>query len=398
MPSEFLDAAESIARGVVGDAIWHQERCNWVGVSMDPKEAWQPEYHALGPALYDGTAGIGLFLAQLAAVTGDAEARRTAVGAVRQSLARVGAYRSSGFHAGCLGVAWAAAQVAELLAVDELYEAARTVPPPLPDACPDLILGTAGTILAQLALGDHDAAITGGEHLLASAAITDHGWSWADPADPRRHHLCGVSHGTAGIAAALVELYAATGDDRCRAAAEGAFAYERSWLHEPSGTWPDLRIGGQRRGAAPRPSPPPTIASWCHGEAGIAITRLRAIDVLGPGPHEHVAETALETARRRLVATLPFEIDDLTLCHGAAGAAEALLCAGITDLPRDLGRAAIERFGATARWPCTPLGGTTPSLFRGLAGIGWFFLRLYDQDTPSPLAHPARLTAATAAA
>ena len=398
MSSEFLDAAESIARRVVADAIWHGGRCNWVGVSMDPKEPWQAEYHALEPNLYDGTAGIGLFLAQLAAVTGDPDARRAAIGALRQSLARAPAHRTPGLHAGCLGMAWAAARAAEVLDDDELHAGALTVPPPVQDACPDLILGTAGCVLARLALGDYDDAISGGDHLLATATITDHGWSWSDPAQPRRHHLCGVSHGAAGIAGALVELYAATGDNRFRIAAEGAFAYERSWLHEPSGTWPDLRIGGQRRGAAPRPNPPPTVASWCHGEAGIAITRLRAIEVLGPDPYEHDAAIAIETTRRELAATLPFDIADLTLCHGAAGAADALLCAGFIDLPIDLGHAALERYASTQRWPCTPLGGTTPALFRGLAGIGWFFLRLHDHEVPSPLAHPARLTAATAAA
>ena len=45
------------------------------------------EYHALGPSLYGGTAGVGLFLAQLANATGDGSFRRTAVGALRHATA-----------------------------------------------------------------------------------------------------------------------------------------------------------------------------------------------------------------------------------------------------------------------------------------------------------------------
>ncbi|HET8755573.1 MAG TPA: lanthionine synthetase LanC family protein, partial [Solirubrobacteraceae bacterium] len=114
MSCEFLAAAEAIARRVIADAIWHRDRCNWVGVSMDPKEAWRAEYQALEPNLYDGTAGVGLFLAQLAAVTGDRDAGRTARGALRQAVARAPAHRTPGLHGGCLGVAWAAGRAAEL--------------------------------------------------------------------------------------------------------------------------------------------------------------------------------------------------------------------------------------------------------------------------------------------
>jgi class II lanthipeptide synthase len=341
---------------------------------MDPKEAWQREYRALEPNLYDGTAGVGLFLGQLAALTGDDPARQTAVGALRQAVSRAPAHRAPGFHAGCLGIAWAAAATGEMLDDDQLRADAQTVPPPIADACPDVLLGTAGTILARLALDDPEDAISAGEQLLAGAAIGARGWSWADPAHPRRRHLCGLAHGAAGIGWALLELSAVTGDERFRAGAAGAFAYERS------------------RSRAP------LAASWCHGEAGIALSRLRASELLGREPYALEAEDANGAVRGELEAALAFDIDDLTLCHGAAGWADALLCAGFSDLPAAFGHTALERYGDSGRWPCTPLGGTTPSLFRGLSGIGWFFLRLHAAELPSPLTFPTRLTAATPAA
>ncbi len=403
MSSEFVDAAEAIGRDIVTGAIWHAGTCSWIGVSTDPAEAWRTEYRALGPSVYDGTAGVGLFLAELAVATGDAGARRTAVGALRHASRR--AERRAGFQAGSLGIAWAATRAAALLDEEELWEGARRLSaPPAADGCPDVVLGVAGSTLAQLALAavlDRpalvDEACAGGERLLALATVTRHGWSWASPDRPRRRPLCGLSHGAAGIGWALLELWAATGDERFRTGAEGAFAYERSWLDEDSGTWPDLRIGGQRRGARGR-GPSPTVGSWCHGEAGIAVTRLRAAELLGPEPYEAEAEIALDATRRDLEAAIPYEVEDLTICHGAAGSADVLLSGGHGAVAIDLGHAALERHAMTGRWPCGPLGGTSPSLFRGLAGIGWWYLRLHDPAIPSPLSAPIRLTPAPARA
>jgi lantibiotic modifying enzyme len=401
----FLDAAEAIGREIVADAIWHGERCSWVGVAADPKAAWQPEYRALEPNLYDGTAGVGLFLAELAAVTGDAAARRTSRGAMRQALSRARWSRQQGFHAGSLGIAWAVARAAVLLGDDELKEGARELPAaarPQTDACSDVVLGSAGSAVAKLLLAEMlddaglvEEALRTGERVLERARVDRHGWSWATPGQGYRRHLCGLSHGAGGIGWALLELFATSGDERFRDGAEGAFAYERSWLDAKSGTWPDLRIGGQRRGG--RWAPSPVRATWSHGEAGIALTRLRAIAVLGAGPYEEEARIALDTTQRHLAAALPYEIDDMTLSHGLGGAADVLLTGGRDDEPRQLGHVALERYGPSG-WPCGSGGGTTPALFRGASGIGWWFLRLHDPKRPSPLMLPMRLTRLPAAA
>ncbi len=408
MSSE-IAAADAIGRGITRDAVWYSGLCSWMGALVNPAQPHRLEYGALGPSLYDGTAGVGLFLAQLSAVTDDQDARRTAGGALRHAVVRAhnaSTDRRDGFHGGLLGVAWAASRVARLLGDEELDARARALveaarPRTRSDRCPDVIAGAAGAILAQLALASvfDDPALleqaeASGERLMAAATVTRHGWSWADPERRYPHHLCGLSHGAAGIGWALVELFAATDDARFAAAASEAFAYERSWVNTETGSWPDLRVAGQRRGAKTR-FDSPAIATWCHGEAGIALTRLRAAEVLGTDAVALDAQRALETTRRHLAAELPHEIEDLTLCHGAAGSADALLCGGDTTVARDLADVALERHGAVGgRWPCGAPGATTPALFRGLSGIGWWFLRLYDSAIPSPLIAPisARLT------
>jgi class II lanthipeptide synthase len=407
----FLEAAAAIGRRIVADAVWHDRRCSWVGAIPDDTRPWRAEYRALDPDVYGGTAGVGLLLAQLHATTGEGAFGRTAVGALRHAVARAEHLpldRRDGFHGGAPGVAWAAVHVADLVDDEELRAGARAVidaasPPDASDRSPDLVTGAAGSIIALLDLAGRldeprlaERAIALGDELLAGATLTRHGWSWALPTAPRRPRLCGLAHGAAGVAWALLDVFEATEQDCYREGAVGAFAYERSW--RAGGTWPDLRTPGRRRGA-PRLAASPASGTWCHGEAGIALSRLHALSVLGPGPHAEDAELALATTRRKLAAVLPGAIEDLSLCHGVAGAAEALLCgaaalAGRWDdaagLVRDLGDAAVARHADAGDWPCGVRDATTPGLFVGLSGIAWFLLRLHDPDAPSPLALPGR--------
>jgi lantibiotic biosynthesis protein len=392
----FLDAAATIGRRVCLDAVWHDGRCAWMGAVADPALPGRPEQRALGPDLYDGTAGVGLYLAQLAAVTGDEQLRRTALGALGHALARASRLapeRRDGFHAGVLGIVCAATRAARLLGAEELLELARatvrkTSAPPSAARCPDLLTGAAGRIVGLLVLSAAldevallDAAVVDGDRLLDAASVSRRGWSWNDPASRRPGHLCGLAHGAAGIGWALVELFAATEEDRFRVAALGAFAYERAQA-----------ITTPHRG------------TWCHGEAGIALSRLRALAVLGAGPHEDDADLALATTHGLLAEALPHELRDLSPCHGLAGAADVLLCAADAsadrwgagaDVATDLGHAALERYDAErGAWPCGIPNATTPSLFLGSSGIGWLFLRLYDRAIDSPLQLHIPLTAA----
>jgi lantibiotic biosynthesis protein len=390
----FLDAAAAIGRRVAAQAVWDRGRCSWIGAVVEPADSSRPEYRPLGPLVYDGTAGVGLFLAQLAAATDDASLRRTAAGALRHAVERAAArapHERDGLQGGTLGIAWAAARAAVLLGAEEPADGARAVLAHAPPAgrCPDVVLGAAGALAALLGLacalddpGLVDRACAIGDTLLADATVTARGWSWADPERPSPQHLCGAAHGAGGIGEALLELFAVTGDARFLAAGTGAFAYERSWLDRRSGMWPDLRFPARRGSVGSA-----MTATWCHGEAGIALTRLRAIDLLGEGAHGPDADIAVRTTRRHLAGRLPYAIDDLSLCHGAGGAAVALLAAGDREAAEALGCTALDRFGERGDYPCGVFG-TTPGLYRGLSGIGWLFLCLHDPKIPSPLTLP----------
>ena len=111
----------------------------------------------------------------------------------------------------------------------------------------DLLSGSAGTIVTMLSIaggaGESDlldfAALLG-DHLLKEARVSGDVYSWPSVGINQRRDLTGFSHGTAGIGYALLQLYEATGDDRYRIGAQGAFQYERTWFDQREGNWPDF--------------------------------------------------------------------------------------------------------------------------------------------------------------
>ena len=74
-------------------------------------------------------------------------------------------------------------------------------------------------------------------------------------------------------------------------------------------------------------------------------------------------------------------VRDLSLCHGATGAAEALP----HEHPLRAEVAAVALEHAPRDWPGGVASGRTPALFRGTSGIAWWLLRHYDPSVPSPL-------------
>jgi lantibiotic modifying enzyme len=255
----------------------------------------------------------------------------------------------------------------------------------------DLVAGHAGRALALICLADLlddaglvDDALRSGRRLLDLAVRrTRGGWSWPTPHESRPHlHLTGFAHGAAGIGYALAELYGVTGDATYGHAALRAFDYERTWFSAADGNWPDLRRTN-RRAAAEKPV---FGQAWCHGAPGIALSRMRAYDILGESVLLREAQAALRTtmhAVRRAVAAGP---TDYSLCHGVLGQIE-VIWEGRLHVPG--GGAETERLfqnvarcaAAFARgqkpWPCGSLTGEeTPGLMLGLAGIGYQHLRM----------------------
>jgi lantibiotic modifying enzyme len=247
----------------------------------------------------------------------------------------------------------------------------------------DVIAGSAGCIGSLLALQRArptertlSAAVRCGDRLLSRAQPMARGIGWR-PVGRGTRPLAGFSHGAAGYAWALLELFAQSGEERFRAAAYASLAYERTVFSTEAGNWLDLRerddtLSGGERAA-------PCMTAWCHGAPGIGMARLRSL------PHLDDATSRAEI-RTALVTTLAEGFGhNHSLCHGDLGNLDFVLQAAerLGDprwRARANGRAAlilesIEREG----WRCgVPLRVESPGLMTGLAGIGYGLLRLAE--------------------
>jgi lantibiotic modifying enzyme len=396
--SEFLDVAAALAGRLADTAMWHGERCTWIGVV--PSDLSQTRGRtmlaALGPDLYDGTAGVALFLAEAAVALDDARLGATARGALRHALDHATRAAADGLQAGRPGIAYAAARIAIALHDEAGRCDARDVLSGWwrrrgAGAEWDVVSGCAGSVSALIAVAELmedptllEIAVIVGDELIAAARRSTDGCWWPDPRRRSVHGLCGFSHGASGIGHALVELWGVTGEIRFRDAGAAAFDYERSWFVGREGSWPDLREIERRAG---RDVPAPVSPTWCHGPPGIALARLRGARLLQSDAVRDDAQAALSLTRRHVAELSSRAPDDFSLCHGAAGCADVLLyAADRSGLAEQIGAIGIERHHRPgSSFPCGIPHGETPGLFLGLAGIGLFYLRLVDASIPTAL-------------
>jgi class II lanthipeptide synthase len=416
-----IDAARRLGDKLCRDAYWHRGRCNWIGHRHDDLDplmaASSPTVAALDASLYSGTAGVGLFLARLYAAAGDEAYRRTARGALRQALSALrlepGRHPRLGFFSGELGVAGATRRVAALTADPALGSRAEQLFQRQLDGFDDelwldVISGAGGAVPALLGLhretGDErlvDAAVRLGDEICRAAIVHGDVWTWPNlrlsgiDAVPM---LTGISHGAAGVGLALLELFAATGHEPFLAAGRGAFAYEDQCFDGERGNWPDFRTGRLPESRRGTPSDGPAfMTAWCHGAPGIALSRLRAMD-LDPerrGAYEAAARVGLATTVENLQHRLAEPDADASLCHGVCGLVDVLLVAaevlGEPDHRRraeEALRRLVAKHGDPGDWPSGALSrGPNPSLMLGEAGVGYTLLRCSDPGClPSVLA------------
>jgi lantibiotic modifying enzyme len=397
----FLETADRMGRRLCRDAVWAGNGCNWLGWALEVVgPTWTPVYRAQSAVIYDGTAGIALFLARLYQFTKDRQQRTAAIGALNRAFAAMPDFPEPLRHSvysGAAGIAYAAIEAGRALEDDAIVARGlrdlrdpRNVQPH--ETYIDIIGGGAGTIQVLLDVARRfqaddltAAAIAHGKMLLKLAAKSDIGWSWDTLPGQCDKHLLGYGHGAAGIGCALMELWAATGDADFREGAIESFRYERSYFSPEQHNWPDLR---SMASLGITSSQPVYSMAWCHGAPGIGMARLRALELIGEDEDilRDLNEAVQATAAACSVASFP-AAGNLSLCHGVGGNADLLISAGdsleradLRQVAENAARMAISHVAsADLPWPCGVNGaGETPNLMLGLAGIGHFFLRLYD--------------------
>lgn len=402
-PGRYLDAATQVGRSLCDAAYWNLAagRCAWVGRVLDLSalahaRSPRPATASLEWRLYDGHAGVALFLAELFAQTTEERFWHAACGAFRTALHRHvselrDARTTGGLHAGLGGVFHVARRIAalgeaaaladlgvELAQVGRLMEAALTTTGEGEED--DVVYGRAGLLFALLAndgvadsavpiVNTMDMAVDTGRALVAS---TKSGV-----------RLTGFAHGAAGLGAALLRLHARTRLSEFLEAGRSLLDWEDGLFDDAEGRWPDLREHARGSSAS---TDARATATWCNGAAGIGLSRLSAmIDDPDRRPaYARSAARALELVRAALTARVDLD-DDMSLCHGCAGFIETLLVAGrALAEPRwiDDARSAADTLlrGAWSRDRLVHQVRTDPGLMLGVSGVGHQLLRLHAPD------------------
>lgn len=416
--TEFLEGAVCIGERLCREAFWSEDRdcCNWMSRTdvEDPSQAaMQLSSRAIGAHVYAGSAGIALFLCELARLTGRDLFAVSAIGAVRhaaRSFRRDPGPASPLSHfSGVIGLASVAARVAQALGTDafdrDLDWALEVAAGTLPEARPlDLMGGAAGAIPPMLLLwrrlGRRDcldiaaacARETCGAANWSGDACT---WDSVTSSGPvfRSPPVTGYSHGASGLALALLEAHAAgVGGDEALLTARGAWRYEDSLFVADRGNWIDVRFPFQLEGRAWQGT---FQAAWCHGASGIALARARAagLDDETAAAHRRMAEAGLATTLAAMERGIAMHRHDASLCHGLSGLGEIVLTcgqlledAGWTDAATSFGRRLLASHGHAGSWPsAAPSGGPNPTLMIGDAGVGYHLLRLHDPRAVPPI-------------
>ncbi|MET0306545.1 MAG: lanthionine synthetase LanC family protein [Solirubrobacterales bacterium] len=347
------------------------------------------------PDVYHGAAGIALFLAELGGTCDEPRYLDGAEAAARWMAGSVWASGRAepGLYCGESGVGWFFLRLAELTGKPGYAVAAELRARRLRGVhleCLDLNDGAAGLVVFLVRLG----AATGDPAYLREARdIADllvraarpiprgaPGCHWPTPARAGGSPgapLLGLAHGAAGIALALVELAAATDDERAlgvaRAAAELLLAEAQP--HPDGGwCWRESLHGDAMR-----------LQGQCHGAIGVGQFFLRLARLEPEPAYLQAAEQAALTAARELPHRAAAGI-----CHGLAGDGHLLLeCENALDAPR-FRESAFECAAQLQRLrdPDRPgsyispaTGASRPDLLTGDAGVGSFYLRLASGDT-----------------
>ncbi|MDM5431194.1 type 2 lanthipeptide synthetase LanM family protein [Bacillus mycoides] len=391
----FLTEAIRIANVLEKEAIWAEDFSDvtWIGIGMSSDE--KLNYKAMDMGIYDGILGMAIFFAYVGKESGIPKFEKIARACLQTALNEKNATKKAYISAfsGYSSAVYVLTHFYKLWGEKELLGEAinfiNEIEPHIDkDTTFDLLNGSAGTLLVllnfykvtgfQKAL---DIAIKCGDHLLKNAVKVNGGVAWT--ISPKHTPLTGLSHGTSGIALALIRLTEETGDQNYLNAALQALNYENSTFSSKENNWLDLRQNMNR-------DTPKSVIHWCNGTVGIGMARLKILE-------HYQSEIFVRDLEKSIEVTIErgFLNPNYSLCHGDLGNLDLLLLAATSiDKYKPLSKFVYEKASSMLQyvqednqnWKCgIPGGQQTPNFMVGLSGIGYQLLRLYNSELPSVL-------------
>jgi type 2 lantibiotic biosynthesis protein LanM len=328
---QFLSLNTRQAVREIGDeicrmAVVHEaaEDVNWSGLRFFEEKSWS--IVPLGMYLYDGIGGVAVFLSMLGKYYEVTEYRKVWLLVIKKLFGYTdqvlnGQRKRESNHSGAF--VGEGSLISAYLLIYKITEApvfleyakrhAQILEQVIEnEESPDLLSGLAGaiTVFSWLyqAIKDKrylEIAACCGEKLWKKAVKQEKGYGI--PIFSEERPLAGMAHGNSGYIVAYAYLLELTGDTHYYQRLQWLLDYEDSLFCPDSGNWLDLRSKGREE---------TDINAWCHGAAGILLSRLK-LGML----HEFQKDIRVERDIERCLKA--FDIckppQSLCLCHGLAG-------------------------------------------------------------------------------
>ncbi|WP_127488973.1 type 2 lanthipeptide synthetase LanM family protein [Paenibacillus ehimensis] len=387
MPDELLAISERIA-GIISDkAIYGKDNdVTWLGLSLDIHD--QFKFRPLEFDLYDGVLGIGLYYANLYHVTKKDKYKflaekcmQTAINHIHSPLADIPVSAFYGYGAFAYVFANYSIIFDDQTYLSQVkYVLDKALSRIEEDHLLDFLGGVSGLIIVCINLykktGETyflDIAKQCGDHLIRKKEIQMVGVGWRTKQVEKP--LTGLSHGASGFSWPLLWLYKFTNDQKYEEAYLESMKYEKSLFDKNAEIWLDLRAEADHHGSA----------MWCHGSAGIGMSRIMMSEYVSSSEIMHEIDLALKYTQINGFS------GNYCLCHGDLGNLDLFLLAADRFQRDDFKMTALKIGSHLAvnfsekHWKLgSP--GINPGLMLGQAGTGYGFLRLaYPDLVPSLL-------------
>ena len=342
----------------------------------------------VGNNLYEGNAGIALFLAYLGEITGEKRFKKIAEEALEGVIHEINLLDSRysfliGPYNGFTGYLYVLYEMYKLtnkerylnIIKDKLYLVYELIPK---DKNIDVIGGCAGAIGVLLSIYNDSNDLEFKDKLIelcnlcfeqiykSKIQINENSIAWGSgiPYVP----CTGFAHGNAGIAAYLMKLYEVTNDQKIIGVIKEALNYERELYVKEKKNW---QSSYENKGLS---------LAWCHGAPGILLSRL-IIKKCGYNDEyiDDEINNALETTIKHGFGNNP------CLCHGDIGNLSIVRFAADVLGDKSLKCRCINTFNTIfnnvikERWNKGVLSGTeSMGLMIGLSAFGYGILKEID--------------------
>lgn len=360
--------------------------------------------------IYDGISGFVLFLLELFKQTEDEKYLTAAVEGMRwiERYCQNKSTDNYAFITGRMGVPYTMMRMFNVTKESDYLEKALKIARPClnflnsAQAVSDYVSGTSGIVLVLL----HLHALTGEKwiletidafirYLLDGAYHGLRGLYW-DRSPKNISGLCGFAHGASGIGYVFLELGHYFQDKSFNWIAEQAFLYESQFYDKKIKNWLDLRKDISNaddyerykntylKGNLDFLTKGSDMNAWCHGAAGIGLSRLRAFELLGNPVYLDEMKDAVEKTKRTDIDSQGEDDQhfSFSLCHGNCGNAELFLEAYKTffDERYLIYSESIAKKVLNSKDIYSSLSSPfiKTSLFLGNAGIGYYYLRFLE--------------------